>query len=286
VATIATLAQMAQHCHTAPMTPDQQSLLDRITQQFETDSRIEALWLAGSFATGKGDAFSDVDVLALCAAGTLGAVSADSVKNIGLIAPPLLVLPLFGGRVISVVVEGWQRFDISLIEAEELSRYDPAWLSPLFNRTGVQPPGHYPESYTPAPETLLRLTNEFLRILGLAVTVAGRADYVVLMSGVEQLRGLTLELMLEENRIGPWARGGHLSRRPLLTQAQYATLSALPPLSADQASTVANHVALAGIFLPLAKRLCSDAGAQWPVEFEDATWAHLHARLGLDPPSP
>jgi predicted nucleotidyltransferase len=259
------------------MTPDQQQLLESAKQQFATDDRIEALWLAGSLARGRGDAYSDVDFLALCAAGTLDAVSADIVRTIALIAEPLLVLPLFGGRVISIVAQGWQRFDISLIEVHDLPRHDPAWLLALFNRSGAQPTGHYPDHYAPTPETLLRLTYEFLRILGLAATVAGREDYVVLMSGVEQLRGL----MLEENRIGSWARGGHLSRRPLLTNQQNAALVALPPLTADRRSTMANHVALAALFLPLARRLCDEAGADWPAPFEEATRAMVQEQLGI-----
>jgi hypothetical protein len=261
---------------------DHQALIDKVVHWLESDNRIEALWLAGSLATGKADEWSDVDFLAYCAEGTVQAVAADIPKGAEAICPPLLISKLFGGSVISIVGEGWVRYDFSLISSAQLPMYDARFLKPLFNKTDVEPAGHYPDSHTPQPATLLRITNDFLRILGLAPTVAGRGEFVVLMSGVEQLRGLTIELMLEENGIGPWARGGHLARKAQLTEEQYSALEALPALSADRESTLANHVALAGIFLPRAKALFAKTGAEWPERFETETREHLKTALGLD----
>lgn len=264
------------------MTPAQRQLIDKASQRLEAEPRIEALWLAGSLGHGGGDTYSDVDLLACCAEGTAPAVCADLAGDVASIMPPLLVNMLFGGRVLNVVAQDWQRFDVSLIEAGELGRYDPTWLTLLFNRTGIAPSSKYPERYQATPESLLPIVNEFLRVLGLCPVVAGRQDYVVLMAGVEQLRRLTIDLMLEEEGIGPWARGGALSRRPLLSAAQYAELEHLPALRADRQSTLANHVALAGIFLSRARRLCAAVEATWPTQFERATRDHLRETLALD----
>ncbi len=256
-------------------------LIAKVSETLEADLRIEALWLMGSLARDKGDQFSDVDFLALCTTGSVAAVSAEISTGLADLPPPLLVNCLFGGRVVSIIGGGWRRYDFSLIETAQLTMYDPNYLAPLFNKTGAKPSGEYPPSYAITDQTLLPIVNEFLRLLGLAAVVAGREEYVVLMSGVEQMRGKAIDLMLEENGIGPWARGGHLSRRKLLTEEQYRSLEALPPLSADRASTLANHEALAKIFLPRAKRLAAEIGMKWPTEFEEATRLAVGEGLGI-----
>lgn len=267
------------------MTPEQQGLVDRATAHLSGDARIEALWLAGSLGQGRGDVWSDVDLLACCVTGTRGAVSQDLVASVGEIAPPLLVNSLFGGIVINVVAEGWRRFDINLVEAGDLGRYDAAALMSLFNRSGVVPTGKHPASYRATPQSVLPLVNEFLRVLGLAPVCAGRGEYILLMAGIELLRGITVNLMLEENGVGPWARGGMLSRDLHLTDAQHAALLALPPLAPTLASITAGNIAIAGIFLPRARALMKAVGGEWPEQFEVATREHLRMALGIEIPA-
>jgi predicted nucleotidyltransferase len=262
------------------MTPEQAELVERARTLLESGPRIEAAWLAGSLAHGGGDAWSDVDLLALCAEGSRGEVSQVLAAAIRDAFEPLLLNILFGGAVLNVVAPGWQRFDISLAEPAELNRYEEARLTELFNRTGAQPTGRFPAIYAPSAQSLLPLAEEFLRVLGLAPVVLGRRDYVVMLSGIDNLRRLTTDLMLEENRIGPWGRGGALKRRALLTAEQYRELESLPPLRAEPASLKANNEALAALFLPRAKRLCAEAEVEWPQRLEDATRAHLAETVG------
>ncbi|MGF7168951.1 hypothetical protein FHS91_000606 [Sphingobium xanthum] len=267
------------------MTPEQRDIIDRAAAHLSADDRIEALWLAGSLGQGGGDQWSDVDLLACCAAGTKAAVSQDLAVSIAQIAPPLLVNSLFGGIVINVVAEGWRRFDISLAEPGDLGRYDPAVLTTLFNRSGIEPGGRFPESYRATPQSVLPIVNEFLRVLGLAPVGAGRGELMLLMAGIELLRGMTVNLMLEENGIGPWARGGMLSRDLYLTEEQKAALFALPPLAPTLESTFEGNVAIARIFLPRARALLEAIGGDWPEAFERETRAHLRATLGLEIPA-
>ena len=262
------------------MTPEQTELLERARALLENEPRIEAAWLAGSLAHGAGDAWSDVDLLALCAEGARGEVSAALASAIREKFEPLLLNVLFGGAVLNVVGPSWQRFDISVAEPAELNRYEAARLIELFNRTGAQPSGRFPESYRPSAQSLLPMVEEFLRVLGLAPVVLGRRDYVVMLSGIDRLRQLATDLMLEENRIGPWDRGGALKRRALLTEEQYRELESLPPLSPDPTSAKANNEALAAAFLPRARRLCAEASVAWPERLEAATRAHLAEAIG------
>jgi hypothetical protein len=263
-------------------TAEQQALIAALGGVLEVEPGVDAAWLAGSLGRGQGDAFSDVDMLALVGDGRSAEVSRSLPSKLSSIGAPVLVNALFSGRVLNVVTEDWARYDISLIEAADLSRYDAAALAPLFNRSGLTPPSRPEAPYQVSPEALLKLVQEFLRVLGLAVVVVGRAEYALALSGVDQLRRMTFDLMLEENGVAPWNRGGALHRNPLLTEAQRQALASIPPQSAARESVIEAHGALASLFLPRARRLASQIGLAWPTAFEEATRRSLRRRLQLE----
>jgi hypothetical protein len=263
------------------ITTEQRQLVDAITRALAAVDDIEGAWLAGSLGAGQGDSFSDVDVLVLTAVGKVGAVSGRVAHNISTIAEPALINPLYGGRVLNVVTADWRRFDLHFIEPGDLGRFDAARLVLLFNKGDRAPPRGSTDPYQSKPETVLKLVNEFLRILGLLVVAIGRKEYVLGLTGVDMLRRLTVDLMLEENGVGPIERGGALHRNPLLTPDQRREFEALRPVVADRAGIIAAHVELAAIFLPRARRLATRAHMIWPSTFETATKRHLHERLGL-----
>jgi predicted nucleotidyltransferase len=263
-------------------TAEQRQLIDALGALLLSEPKVEALWLAGSLGKGGGDEYSDVDLLVLARDGGAADLSQRLAARLAEVAQPVLVNRLYGGRVLNVVTDDWRRFDLSFIEATDLARYDAAALTPLFNRSGRQPPTPPKAPYQAPPERVVELANEFLRVLGLSVGALGRREHQLALTGIDILRRLTLDLMLEENGVSPAARGGALRRRPFLTDDQRAELAALPPLSADDASVNASNRAFARIFLPRARRLASRVGATWPEAFEEATRRRLKARLGLD----
>lgn len=263
------------------LTTEQQELLDAIGRVLEGDAEIEAAWLGGSLGRGGGDAFSDVDVVALVAPGPAAEVGLRYCRDVASIARPALAQPLYGGRVLNVVTMDWRRFDVSFVEAGELARFDAARLICLFNKGGHAPPRGAAAAYQASPEAVLKLVNEYLRILGLLVVAVGRQEYVLGLTGLELLRRLTLDLMLEENGVGPAERGGALRRNPLLTADQRRELEGLTPVAANRAGIIAGNVELAAIFLPRARRLAKRTGMTWPAAFEAATRRHLLERLGM-----
>lgn len=263
-------------------TREQQALIDAISGLLHEDPGIEAAWLAGSLGRAAGDAFSDVDIVALVRPPARGAdVGRRYVGEVARIAPPLLVNPLFGARIINVVTSGWDRFDISFVEPDDLARYDAAKLTLLFNDGDRTPPLKDSAPYQPSAQAVLALANEFLRVLGLLVVAEGRREWVLALAGTDILRRLTLDLMLEENGVGPDDRGGALRRNPFLTANQRRALEALSPVGADRESLLVANRELAALFLPIARRLAERTGAEWPAEFEAATRRHLQDRLGF-----
>ncbi|HEY5107695.1 MAG TPA: hypothetical protein VII73_13155 [Caulobacteraceae bacterium] len=109
----------------------------------------------------------------------------------------------------------------------------------------------------------------------------GREEYVLGLTGVDLLRRMTIDLMLEENGVGPVERGGALHRNPLLSPDQRRALEDLAPVAAAGGGIIAANVALAKIFLPRARRLAGRIGMVWPEAFEAATRRHLRDRLGV-----
>lgn len=263
------------------MTDEQGALAAAISRVLLADAEIEAAWLGGSLGRGVGDEFSDVDVIALVAEPPAARVGARYTQDVTHIAEPALVTSLYGGRVISVVTMGWQRFDISFVEARDLSRYDAANLVTLFNRGARTPPTSPAAPYQTTPDVVLGLVNEFLRIVGMLLGCVGREEWVLGLAGADILRRLTVDLMLEENGVGPVERGGALRRNPLLTPDQRRDLETLTPVAATRAGLIAANQELAAIFLPRARTLAARTGTAWPTGFEAATKRRLVERLGL-----
>jgi predicted nucleotidyltransferase len=263
------------------ITESQQHLIDGVERLLRAEPEVEAAWLSGSLGSGLGDEFSDVDVLVLVRDGSAGAAGAALAGKVDQVARPVLVNVHFGGRVISVVTEDWERFDLNLIEADQLAAQAARRLKPLFNRGDRGPPEQAEAPYRVSPDQLSALVKEFLRVLGLAAVVMGRREYVVALAGVGHLRGMAVDLMLEENAVPSWKRGGALRRNPLLTAEQRETLEALPPLKAERDSLIEAQQALAGVFLPRARRLAEEIGMAWPDALEGATRRSLEARLGI-----
>jgi len=264
------------------LTAEQQGLADAIAGVLAEDPAIEAAWLGGSLGRAAGDAYSDVDVLALVSAGATPAEAGlRYAREAARIADPVLVNPLFGGRVVNVVTADWRRFDLSFVSADELGRYDSGRLKMLFNKGNRTPPARPSTAYRATPETVLPLVNEFLRVLGLLPVAAGREEWLLSLAGLDILRRLTIDLMLEANGVGPIERGGALRRKPFLSADQAQALEGLSPVAANRDSVFAANVEIAAIFLPRARRLVADVGAEWPAAFEAATLRHLEQRLGL-----
>ncbi len=256
-------------------TTDQQALIDQVAGLLDADPVVEALWLAGSLGAGGGDAFSDVDLLVLTADGAAAEVSARLARDLAKPLRVVLLNSLHGGRVLSMVTEDWARFDLTLVQREDLGRYDAKALTAIFNRGDSAPPVQPQTPYRTPPDQLLKMVREFLRIVGLTPVAMGREEYQLALTGIDLLRRMTFDLMLEENSISPARRGGALHRNPMLTAEQRADLRALPTTAAERASIIEGTTAFARLFLPRARRLATEIGMDWPTTFEDSTRRHL-----------
>jgi hypothetical protein len=117
-------------------------------------------------------------------------------------------------------------------------------------------------------------------VLGLLPVVVGRQEYVVAASGVGLLRGLLIQLMLQDVAIED--RGGALKLAGVLPADRLQALADLPAVEATRESVIAGHLACAQLFLPLARQIAKACDADWPTELEQALRDHLRRTLALE----
>lgn len=258
------------------MTEDQQALLDQLLAALAADPRIRSAWLSGSFGKGAGDAWSDVDLTLVVDEPT--ACLRDCAA--GAIALPATVFSHFvHGRIFSGVTPAWTRFDLAFLTPSEFALQDGAGLVHLIGEAAAPPPR--PVSPDPdAPGRISRLVHEFLRVLGLSPVCIGREEWLVGQQGVELLRGMQVELMLEANGVPRSARGAK-RLNGFLREDQRAALEALPAPAAERAALLAAQGEIARLFLEEARPLAHRLGVAWPEAFEAATREHLRRELDL-----
>ncbi|MDP2212361.1 hypothetical protein [Phenylobacterium sp.] len=258
------------------MTPDQQSLLETLETALDADDRILSAWLTGSLGAGRGDAWSDIDITLVAEAADIPGLLGDLMAEDGPLPTTALRLSQFG-RLVNGTTPDLQRFDLLLSTPEEFTRQNAAAVMLLFGDASQGPTGRAAPASDPAAATrrVEGLVTEFLRILSLAPVAVGRREWVVMQDGVGHLRRLLIELMLEENGIGPADRGGAKKLYPFLTAEQITELEALVPPRAVEAELLAANLDLRDSFLPRARRVVQARGGVWPANWEAAVMTGL-----------
>lgn len=262
-------------------TPTQQHVIDAILAAVRDDARIESLWLSGSLATGHGDEWSDVDLVAVVGSGDPPEAVADAyASNLDIIVESVHVIRPFP-RLISAIRLDWTRFDLQFMAPEGLSKQNAQRLSPLFAQPGAARPANSAPGSSSGSFDVEVTAREFLRIVGLAPGVMARGHLLMAVDGMNLLRGLCIDLMLAENG---YSRSAASPKRleSLLTDEQREALRSLPPVIAAQDSLLALQVALARLFLPRGRAYAAAHGATWPETFEDSTRSWLRRSLGVE----
>ena len=258
------------------MTPDQQSLLEALETALRPDTRIDSAWLTGSLGAGRGDAWSDIDITLVVRADGMPGLLGDLMAQDGPLPATALRLSQFG-RLVNGTTPKLQRFDLLLSTPEEFARHSGGAVKLLFGDAGQGPAERASPPSDPAAgaRRIEGLVTEFLRVLSLATVPVGRREWVVMQDGVGHLRRLLIELMLEENGVGPAERGGAKKLYPFLTAEQIAELEALVAPRAIEAELLAANRDLRDRFLPRARRVAEARGAVWPADWEAAVMSGL-----------
>ena len=236
------------------------------------DPRVRGLWLTGSFGAGLADEHSDVDVFVLVHEAALASYVDGWLDEVAPAYSPLLARRLGHAPVFHHVLDGWLRWDVVVGGPAQLGDLDADAVIELVNRDGVRLSSL--AAGRPESATVLAMTEEFLRVLGLLPIVLGRGELVTAVSGAGILRQLLITLLryrAEGDRLS-----GALHLRRVLPPGEHAALEALPPVYAERGAVVRLHLACAGMFLPVARELLGEAH---PFDLEAACWEHLRRQL-------
>jgi predicted nucleotidyltransferase len=259
----------------------QEDLIDRAHDVLIQDSRVLGVWLAGSFARGTQDPYSDVDLWVVVDPDDLAGFIQDWPKVAEEIAPTVLRQQLGNFPIFNQVTADWLRFDISIGTPADIAERTRSTVKPLYD------PGDLSAGLSdqapplqPDPRRVAALGQEFMRVLGLLPVVVGRSEFVVGASGAHLLRTMLIQLMVEDVAVED--RGGALHLTALLPPERLRALTNLPPISATRDAVIAAHLSCAEIFLPLARDLYARCDLPWPAELEAALRSHLEATLSLE----
>ncbi|WP_304175360.1 hypothetical protein [Phenylobacterium aquaticum] len=260
---------------------DRDQLIETVRALAAADPRVLALFLGGSLGQGLGDAYSDVDLIAVVEPAAHGAFTdaAHDWLSAGLDIVhwyrPHPALPLFG----SVTVD-WLRADLT-VTVPGMVHGAKDRLKPLYDPASLFET--LPDRLAPRaadPDKIEAMVREFLRILGLLHVAVGREEWAVSVTGTGMLRNHLIALMVEQLDLPHPPGALHLKR--LLSAEDMDLVTGLPVAEANRDSIVSANFAYARIFLPRARALAERVGAAWPEAFEAATRARLRRDLGAD----
>ncbi|GAB3426751.1 nucleotidyltransferase domain-containing protein [Flindersiella endophytica] len=261
----------------------QRALIERARQVLGADDRVLGVWIVGSHARGTNDSFSDVDLWVVVGPDDVESFCSDWPKTSDEIAPTVIRRQVGSLPIFNQVTTDWLRFDVSVATPDQIAGRTRSTTKPLHDPNGLSAGlGEPRPPLQPDPERVESITHEFLRVLGLLPVAVGRQEYVVGESGAGLLRGMLIDLMLQDVAVED--RGGALHLNDLLPADRLRTLTDLPPLQATRESVIAANVACATAFLPLARDLHARCGVAWPRELEEAARRHLATALSIELP--
>lgn len=241
---------------------------------------VRALFLGGSLGRGAGDAFSDIDLIAIVESADQSAAAVSLHHAIAAILPLVVWRERHQGvLLLNAIAEDWTRCDVTVAPSVYLSLAAKDLVRPLHDPDDLYAglPAALPRDAAD-PARVAALIEEFLRVLGLLVVVDGRGEYVTGASGAAMLRQMLIDLMLEP--IAMPYRGGALHLNALLSPEQRAILDRLPLPASERQAVIDAHIAIARAFLPLARQRATERGVAWPTAFEGATRAALERHFG------
>ncbi|MEY9856255.1 putative nucleotidyltransferase [Catenulispora sp. GAS73] len=254
--------------------------LDHVVEVLQSDPRVLAAWLLGSHARGTADRHSDIDLWLVVEPEAKDAFVDEWPELSDRVAPSVLRQRVFGSTFLHITPD-WQRWDVSIGVPDDVAHRTSSTVKPLFDRAGLNDRLAPPGGPTPPDSAKVSaLTTEFLRVMGLLPVVLGRREHVVGVSGAGLLRGLIVQLFLEDVAVED--RGGALHLNALLPPERLRQLADLPAAEATHDSVLEAHMACARIFLPAARELADATDAPWPAELEEALRARLRRELGLE----
>lgn len=259
-----------------------QQLLQHAVQTLGSDERVQALWLGGSFADGRADPFSDLDLHCCVDDTVFAALHPDSWKDFVHAFTDFVMASTFPGGDIGgyALTPEWLHVDLSVHRQTGLEFPADLPVMPLFDRIGIVPERAPHAIVQGAPYFPNQAVNLYLYLFGKMPAVVARNEPILLNNGVVAERDICLTQLFYGER-GVRHAGGAKRVRPFLSSEQYEALVTLPPLDGTLDTCIEACLAVARLFIPRGRRLAATTGSVWPKELERATVSHVEHSLGV-----
>lgn len=259
----------------ASKSPKLSLLLEACTELAQSDGRITAAWLGGSFGRGDADVYSDIDLHLLVPSEThTGAIEADVAGWLAPIAPLVGVKKVFT-HLYHCVTFGGDRIDLNFHVAP-FQELDTRTVSVLKDTDGALRPGNDPPF--DAAKAMPVDVAEIWRMTLLLPVMIGRKEYLRLFHGVSLKYSVILNLLVR-GRGFPRPVGVKKLNELLLPEdkARLETILVVPVLDAVSLARV--DLALAAVVRDLGPACCERIGVLYPQEWEDVTRRRLQKDL-------
>ncbi len=259
----------------------QEEYIQALLSQIETDGRIKAAWLEGSFGRGNADRYSDLDIHMLLDESGLPDFTAGIEAWLSTIQPLVLFTLLFNDRMVNALTQDGLRLDVWLHSGKSVS-VDSAKTRILFQTGNAVQYDRMAEPGDPAAvaKVLLRQTKEFWRCISLLPPVVGRKELIVSFAGLMVETNILTDVLISGYDI---ARDSGVKRLNafLPDHTQQSIEDALLMQDLSQVSLAEAHMKLARIMTEHGRTIAAKHSYAYPDELEAAVLGYVYKELAL-----
>ena len=167
------------------MTTTQERFINALAAKADSDPRIRAAWLTGSFGKGKADRWSDVDAHLLINSSALDEFSAGAPAWLAQIRPLVFVRRMFDEKMINAMTDQAMRLDLWLHGGQRADVTEGETRALCAEEGALAWRPHPDDALTPeaAAELLGKGIPEFWRCVAMLPVVVGREEKLVGAAG-------------------------------------------------------------------------------------------------------
>ena len=271
---------MGQPANVRFPTPAHEALAHRAVEALSVDSRVVAVFVGGSLATGEVDEESDLDLTVIVHDDDLDSFWEGLERWFHSVGRPVAVARGPMPHLLTALMHDGLRLDVGVVARSALAARPRRHLIALHDPDGILVGIEFTSPrFEPTPEWLSSHVSDFLRFLDQLNVVVVRREWIAGVDNAWYLTSRLLDLYAHSNR-APRTSPRRVNAR--LTTAQQMAVESLPPIQANEVSVVGVHLAVATLYRIEARALADETGAEWPNELERAVLDHLRSRTGKD----
>lgn len=256
--------------------------LNALKSKAESDSRVKAVWLEGSFGKGSADRYSDIDAHLLIHEAYIGDFRRDVESWLSDIRPLVLFRAMFDGQMLNCLTEDGLRVDMWLHAGDSISLGGKQILL-LFDRGGcinTEETDDRDRQKVDIRAALQRHIAEFWRCVSILPAVLGRNELITGFMGV----AVELTPLTEVRMIGSGAvrdAGVKTLNRFLPPDAKLEIENAIRMEGVTQESLARAHLRLAGIMQRRGPAIAQQYEISYPFDLERAVIRYVSKELQL-----